>query len=178
MPDNKKQHYVPKFYLRFFSQDGKNISLYNLKTKKVHCDVPLSSQCYEDYFYGNIEIEKNNSQLEGKYSEIIKKIISKGKLVLDEQDYGYFLSFLLYQWGRTSEARSDARAQTQLMVEKVMKPMMLKDRTLAEKGVTKKDIEELDITLPTDHSYKMLYCLAGMPLIGDLTPVIVTSSPH
>lgn len=52
MADKKKQHYVPKFYMKNFADSKKNVSVYNLKSKKVIADVPYNSQCYKDYFYG------------------------------------------------------------------------------------------------------------------------------
>ena len=178
MPQNKKQHYVPKLYFRFFSKDDKNINLYNLKSRKLFVNVPFSPQCYEDYFYSkNPEIEKSNSQLEAKFKEIIDKVIKNRNLSdLTHQDYGYLLEFLLYQWGRTSQARFDSKQQTKLIVDKVMKKMMLEDASLAKKGLTKEDIENVKITWPVDHEVRMLYCLAGIPLLSDLIPAILINN--
>lgn len=48
--DNKKQHYVPQFYLRQFSQDGKHIWQYSAKLKKK-TGLSISDVCTENYFY-------------------------------------------------------------------------------------------------------------------------------
>lgn len=29
MPTNKNHHYIPQSYMKFFSEDGKNVSIYN-----------------------------------------------------------------------------------------------------------------------------------------------------
>ena len=52
MAEKKKQHYVPRFYLKRFSSDGKSINLYNLKSSKTILQANLKNQCYRDYFYG------------------------------------------------------------------------------------------------------------------------------
>src|ERR1700761_6954191 len=50
MPDNKKHHFVPKFYLTRFSDDGKSINAYVLKSSKKVLSANLANQCYRDYF--------------------------------------------------------------------------------------------------------------------------------
>jgi len=52
MPQNKKQHYVPKFYLKRFTPNERLINLYNLKSRRNIIGASLSSQCYKDYMYG------------------------------------------------------------------------------------------------------------------------------
>ena len=48
----KYQHYVPKFYLRFFSNDDKSIGTYIKKHNKYTSKAPLDSIGGEDYLYG------------------------------------------------------------------------------------------------------------------------------
>ena len=54
MAINKSQHYVPKFYLKLFSnnREGKSIGLHNFKNNKTICFAPIKEQACEDYFYG------------------------------------------------------------------------------------------------------------------------------
>lgn len=79
----KNQHYIPKFYLRFFSHqnDLKQIGIYNLKNHFFKQKVPLRHQCSKTFFYGEDEIIENFlSQMEGKFDGFFKEIISNKDL--------------------------------------------------------------------------------------------------
>lgn len=47
----KKEHYVPQFYLRHFSLDGKNIAVYDKQADKLIEQAPILSQAQKPYFY-------------------------------------------------------------------------------------------------------------------------------
>lgn len=79
----KNQHYIPKFYLRFFSyqNDLKQIGIYNLKNHLFKQKVPLRHQCSKNFFYGEDEVIENFlSQMEGKFDGFFKEIISSEEL--------------------------------------------------------------------------------------------------
>ena len=76
MPEYKNQHYVPQFQFRQFSNDGKGIFIYNLKTKQKIWGS-IKNQCSEDYFYSkNGKVETIFSELESMTLEILKKIMA------------------------------------------------------------------------------------------------------
>ena len=80
MADKKKQHYVPRFYLKNFSNksDEKSIGIYNVKKNLFIPSGSLKDQNYIDYFYGkNGRIENSLQVIEGLSSSIIKDIITK-----------------------------------------------------------------------------------------------------
>ena len=108
-----KEHYIPQFYLKQFSPDGKRIYQYDvdadskqkfhngIKSKKKYSNlVPIRSICYENNLYelkddlGNIKysniIEKGLSIYEGEFAEIFRSIISKAQ---NERNF-YTNSFL------------------------------------------------------------------------------------
>ena len=67
MADKKRQHYVPRFYLKNFSinSEGKAIGIYNVEKCKFIPSGSLKSQAYENYFYG--EDEKQRGQVNFSY---------------------------------------------------------------------------------------------------------------
>lgn len=78
MATDKNQHYVPQFYQRYFSVDGKNIGIYLLNEKKYIKQGPIKSQASESYFYAKEkakESERNMASLEGKIKEALDRII-------------------------------------------------------------------------------------------------------
>jgi len=77
MPDNKKHHFVPRFYLKLFSENRKSINIFNLSSRKLIKNGCLKDQCYQDYFYGkDNKTEKDLSDIENEVSVFIKDICS------------------------------------------------------------------------------------------------------
>lgn len=75
MPQNKNHHYVPQFYLRFFSQDGRSVGTYSLKSQRSVLNAPIKGQCQRGYFYGRDGIaETAFSAAEGATAKVLKDI--------------------------------------------------------------------------------------------------------
>jgi hypothetical protein len=105
MPEKKKQHYVPKLYLKFFSNFDKrtHVGLYNLRTNLYLKSASIDGQNQEDYFYGkNTKIENAFSDLENRIESIIREIIRTNSLpALDSEDYLCLLVYVMFQQNRT-----------------------------------------------------------------------------
>ncbi len=81
MPQNKSHHFVPRFYLRYFTTDGKRIDLFNISHKRFIRNAPLKGQCCRDYFYGkNIEHEQGLAETEGQTAELFRLIFGERRL--------------------------------------------------------------------------------------------------
>ena len=52
MPNNKRQHFVPKFLLRKFSKNENAIDLFQIPRQHRVQKASLKTQCYGDYLYG------------------------------------------------------------------------------------------------------------------------------
>ncbi len=109
MDNKKKQHYVPKFLLRQFSelQSKKGIHLLNLKTNKIFLNSSLKGQCQKEYFYGKDQkLENRFMELEAISSQIIYRI-SKNPTDIQslstEEKYKLF-EFMVLQFQRTQGA--------------------------------------------------------------------------
>ncbi|WP_186429660.1 DUF4238 domain-containing protein [Clostridium sp. BSD9I1] len=71
----KDQHYVPKFYLRNFSNNKKNIGMFRHKDKKFILNASIKSVAYSIFLYGEDgKLENFLSKFESKCAEIIRKI--------------------------------------------------------------------------------------------------------
>ena len=106
----RKQHFVPQFYLRNFSSDeaGSIISSYNHKTGQFYIDVPIKSQAYKDYVYGEDgEIEKELSTVEAKFAKLISNPIDKILPPDNQEDFNLLCLFVLIQHSRTVKAGAD-----------------------------------------------------------------------
>jgi hypothetical protein len=103
MDDKKKQHYVPRFYLKNFSSDNSSgrcraINLFNIPSCKKILNAKLYNQCCRNYFYGKDGTLENILEgIEGKASQIIREIILKCELT----DKHTFLFYTVLQNFRT-----------------------------------------------------------------------------
>lgn len=107
MASKKKQHYVPRFYLRNFSWDTqKAINIYNKKSDKLIPNGNLYNQCYEPYFYGeDPTIEDAFSDLEGVASRIIREMLNGISIPKEKSsDHHALVTHSLLQHARTKHA--------------------------------------------------------------------------
>ena len=104
MPENKRHHYVPRFYLKHFSPDGKSVSLFNCKLAKTIPVASYKAQCYRDYFYGKDQVlEKILAEIEGESATTLGSIIENETLPAGARAEQLAV-FLMAQHGRTPAA--------------------------------------------------------------------------
>lgn len=110
MASNKNQHYVPRCYLRAFTDNGngKTINLFNIDRQKVICTAPVRHQCAGNYFYGdNQSLEDYIQAFENKYAIILHRIV-QDSYVLAREDSLFLRRFWLLQYLRTDAAAKRA----------------------------------------------------------------------
>ena len=100
--DKRKQHYVPRFYLKQFADENKKLIAFDFKQGAlIEKPVYYATQCYKDYFYGEDGVWENRlADMEGKWSASVYKAIKGEKL--NQQDITYLKEFVLFQRQRTS----------------------------------------------------------------------------
>lgn len=97
----KKQHYVPKFYLKNFTRDSNYFTVLNINKEQIIEDAPYKDQCHEKYFYDDDNIyETKLSNLEYKWSDLFNKII-KQDYYPNEDDKKLIKQFAVFQRNRT-----------------------------------------------------------------------------
>jgi hypothetical protein len=128
VPDNKKHHYVPKFYLRRFSATGQSINIYNIPGRRSIINGNLSNQCYNNRYYGpNPDIETALSMIEGESALVMATIDSSKRLPEHGAgDHLTLVSFLVFQAART-KASGEA---TDEMTDKIFKTAFQDDPRL------------------------------------------------
>ena len=100
--ETKNQHYVPQFYLRYFSVDKKNVGAYILESGQNIPSAPIKGQASRDYFYSdNMEMEKILSSLESCAKKVLDKIIAAPTEPLSKEDKNTLFDFTVIQLGRT-----------------------------------------------------------------------------
>jgi hypothetical protein len=161
MPDNKKHHYVPRFYLKRFSPDGCSICLWNIKNTLKVPSANLKHQCYKDYFYGNkSEVEKSLGLVEGQAAHILRLIDNfQSPPPYGTLDYLTLVIYMMTQYGRTAYS-ADALDE---MNDKVMKHIF-GPKAKAE-GI---DLSKVTIGIKDSAQYSLGMVTQFYPLMLDL----------
>lgn len=164
MASHKKHHYVPRFYLKLFSRDGKSINLLNLPSKRTIIGAPVKNQCYKDYFYGKyLHTENALSIIESKMSRIIHSVVSDCELPNPHsEDFLTFLIHILTQHSRTAYSADMHNEQVEKIVKILMGPK------IKEMNWPAADIDNIRITLNNAPQYALHIAAPLFPLIMDL----------
>lgn len=157
MPDAKKgetknQHYVPQFYQRNFSVNGKTIGAYILDKGKAVEQAPIKYQSSQDYFYSeNMRIEGALSEMEGLASTIIDKILADPKVILSKEERYTIYSFVMIQIGRTlaqaNLLQETADKTARMMLKKYVAAMRSSEDSAEVKDITDEIIDSVSINL-------------------------------
>jgi hypothetical protein len=113
VPQNKKHHFVPKFYLRSFSRDKKTIGIHDIASQRTIPQGNLGNECYQDYFYGKTpEVEHALGAMEGSAAQVIKSCLDTEAVPRPLSAEHIILShFVVFQDARTGH-EAEALAET------------------------------------------------------------------
>lgn len=106
MATNKNQHFVPRCYLKAFTQGGENlaINLLNLDRERAIPAAPVKNQCSGDYFYGQDDrLEAAIRSVESAFAATVTRIQGPGYRLTDV-DRSVLRTFMLFQHMRTEAA--------------------------------------------------------------------------
>lgn len=121
----RKQHYVPRFYLKLFADKDNKLSVYDFQSLRVLPNpVYYATQCYKKYFYGEDGVWENKlSEMEGKWARSVNKAINGETLSLD--DISLLKEFVLYQRQRTSEENNRSIEQRESILKEYAQTLYL-----------------------------------------------------
>lgn len=101
MATKKKQHFVPRFYLKRFADENGLIDIYHINRSECYRKVNHKDQCKKTYFYGtDLEWENRLSKMESDWNTVFTKIDKKSDLT--SEDLKQIKLFALFQRQRTS----------------------------------------------------------------------------
>lgn len=182
MPERKKQHYVPQFYMRGFAENER-LPSYQLDHQREFPPTPIRYLCYEDYFYGDEgDAEDARSRLEGRFAAVLRSLRSEESLNALEstEDEMYFLIFLTYTHARTKTAKMESRELTTDMVRVLLETnkgaVDGKDEEMRRRAL--QQIRDGDLWIERTPVFPMqeLMAMYGPYLIGDLDGILLKDS--
>jgi hypothetical protein len=179
MPNNKKQHYVPKMVLRNFASDAdkKQINLIHINSKKAIYAASLRDQCQKDYLYGEDGVfEKNLAEMEGAFHQIIDQLIATEAIGHDFQTRYHIIELLALQKSRTLQAEEELNRMTDQLAKLIMYKRF--DRDVLEK---------IKVEVRDAAAQNVVQSLKFCPIMYDLkhfliinrttTPFIISDNP-
>ncbi|GGL64140.1 DUF4238 domain-containing protein [Halocalculus aciditolerans] len=174
MVEYKNQHYVPRFYLRNFSDDSQNIWLYNMQANREFTE-PISRVCARDYFYSDeTDVEKEIGSIESELSKGLGELLaiqSVSQFQTEKElkpDWLRVLQFLTFQEARTALSKEEIEQDGEVMFETFVRAGIEAgelDPELLE------EVREGNVWLEHEQSPQllpMLYQLHCAPLLADL----------
>ncbi|EKD99434.1 MAG: hypothetical protein ACD_22C00256G0007 [uncultured bacterium] len=200
MPDEnqkftKKQHYIPRFYLRKFSQNDETLNVYDRKKGKngeFRKDQSINEIGHENNFYTYTDIggeRKNLEDVFGQFESSAGKILNKieNKEILTPEDKEYFSVFLSLLYLRTPTSKKYMNKGTEQLYKETMRMELAttpkeKFREFYEKkfgkGISDEKLEdlidfgvnekrsEIKVDIPNSYWIKQM-----LQLSMDITPV-------
>jgi hypothetical protein len=74
MTEKLNHHFVPQFYFRFFSLNGRSIHLARICDGRVIRDASIRGQCARRRFYGSREVEDALCTVESKHAHVLSQL--------------------------------------------------------------------------------------------------------
>lgn len=119
--DKRRQHYVPKFYLRNFSENKKSVGLYLFDASKIIEHGSIEDVLWKEYFYGKDAVVENKlAEYEGKWNNIVSAIIETEKLPDDKRESVLLRYFILISSARTLRRGNEANKDYTDLLTKVL----------------------------------------------------------
>src|SRR5665647_260735 len=175
MTEYRRQHFIPKFYLKNFSEDKKALCRYSLKNKMSERSN-ISKACTARDFYAKAEaadFEKTMSGLEAVHAKIVRKIVTERSLALiSEEEFLHLCNFVLLMKTRDKASKKEIEKMENLLLD-WLKPSFAQSEEAKEKGITLEDLKKVRLTRDSANFEAMLIAMKGAPLIADLTATLL-----
>ena len=136
MPDKKKQHYVPKMYLKrfLFNKEKGQFYLFNFKTNQNVGLVPFKSHCYADNFYGSDKSWENRLECKEKHWDTaIREVLDGAYNHIDD-----LREFAIFQLGRTDAYNERLTRSTERVYEEYLKTGLSGQNIEYDESIVKK----------------------------------------
>ncbi|MDI6583692.1 DUF4238 domain-containing protein [Bacillus subtilis] len=169
MGQKSRQHYVPKFYLRNFSETDKSISTFNIMNSLYIQNASIKDMCQRNNFYGDDKVVEDflDKEIERKAARIIKKIIDTNSIldfVNEIEDYEHLLTFLLVSEGRNLRSADSAENAADKLIKTMIK---------GHPDFKEVDLDQFEIKINQPANNIIGIALESTPLIYDLEPILI-----
>lgn len=169
----KKQHYIPKFYMKNFANDDNTFNIINISNQHLINNISYMSHFKEKYFYDkDNKIENKLNKLEKNWCEVFRKIIF-GEYP-NKKEKQFIKEFAIYQRNRTLY-KSEEFLEMSWQSEKVKIEMTLKKDN---RKLNNERFEKLEKKYKSHYPYKAIELILEITekhlnIIDDLDVAII-----
>jgi len=181
MANKSNQHYVPQFYFRFFSKDGKRISALNRKNGKLIEFAPIKGQASKSYFYGEANVEQALSEIEGHFCSALRDLKNRGAFEgYDHGNYLLLLQNLMLQRSRTMSARRNREEFNNLITKLHLEVGINNDDSLDEdkKEELRQALDFVEANPQAHQGLEMVTAFESAIHLTDLDPHILINKTN
>lgn len=133
MAEDANQHFVPQFYFRYFSKDGRSIHLILRRNGRFIPTASIKGQASRKYYYGNAEAERRLKIIDGIHSEALSEIRNSSNFFDCSEDARLcFYQFLMLQRSRTVAARTASQPMADRLMQLQLEVAINNDETVSE----------------------------------------------
>lgn len=181
MAARKNHHFVPQFYFRRFSSDGRSICALQVSSGKFIENSSIKCQASKTWFYGDDIVEQELGTIEGICSSVLRKMDDvQSILELDENEVTLLLIWLTLQRSRTEAARRSTEASNARLLQLYMEVAVNNDESLDER--TKDQlIGSLNSLYPDPVQPQLMQMTGAMQssaVLRDLAPILLTNKTN
>lgn len=178
MSNYSNQHFVPQYYFRYFSKDGKSICLLNRNNGATIESASIKGQASKKNFYGNDEVEQTLSKIDTAFNNALNQLrINPCFENCSAENYSLLLQNILLQKSRTLSARNKSKASEDKLLQLFWECEVKNDDSLNEK--TKNDfLEYISCFEANPKQYQLVemsVALESIKHLGDLLPVFLNN---
>ncbi|MFC0523287.1 DUF4238 domain-containing protein [Pontibacillus salicampi] len=169
MGQKGRQHYVPKFYLRNFSETDKSISTLSIDNSKYIGTASIKDMCQKNNFYGEDKVIENflDVDIERQASKIIREIDETNKFPSPEhepENYHHMVAFLLVSEGRNLKNANSTERMTDFVAKTMIKE---------HPDYKHLDTNSFDVKIKEPANQGIGIALESVPMVLDLKPLII-----
>jgi hypothetical protein len=182
MANKANQHYVPKFYFKYFSQDGKSICVLNKKDGHTSQSAPIRGQASKKYFYGDAEIEGVLEQFDTLFSSALQQI--RSDLCFEKctpENYALLMQHLALQRFRTMKDRQNSKPMDDKHAQLYVESMIHSNGHLLteeKKALFLDNIEGVEAEPKQWQGMRMMTAIEKADSLCDLFPVILQNKTN
>lgn len=176
MAKKANQHYVPKFYFRLFSQNGKSIHVLNRKNGDTIEGASIKGQASKKYFYGDADVEDVLSDIDSEISCVIHKIFKDLCFdALPVDYYNIFLQNIMLQKTRTVTWKNKSKNINEKLTKMFLEVELNNNEEIAEEERNKllKAVDCVGVIPQRYQGMEMSVAVESAHYLLDLTPIIL-----
>lgn len=183
MTIQKNQHYVPQFYLRRFSPDGKTIGSYIIEQERKIDIAPIKHQASQNYFYTKETEQKNNvenslGKLEAMTQKVMEKVDADPCKALDKIDESTLYVFTILQLGRTVAHAHTIQNSADTVLRQLMKEEFLHKQS-DNKKMSEDEIDMYCLRFPSLGGFSLGIQAQMIPTCVDLEQkLLINNTGH